>query len=308
MSKYIANDKKKQYLCSVYMATKLHIVSLAIARWISLWIVYPVCYYIVRYRRKVVRKNLCLAFPQKSKHDIQQLEKRFYRNFAQMIGEVIVSARFSQVELLEYITYRNPEVVEKQCKAHNGCFLMLGHFINWEWQAITGAFLTRNGQEFGVVYKQQKNAFFDKLIHRLRERCGGFLIEMRQLLRVIVQRKNAATPIPTFYAMLADQRPRIKTTRHWTTFLGIETDMLMGTEQLAIKYQFPVYYTYIRYLANGTCEMTFEPLYIPEQDTNIPHGTITERFARLLEKNVLEMPDRWLWTHNRFSHRKPTEE
>ncbi len=290
------------------MAAKKHTVSLAIARWIARWIIYPLYYYIIRYRRKVVQKNLCLAFPQKSKQDIIALEKQFYRNFAQMIIEVIVGARFSQEDMLQFITFQNYEPMQAQCEAHKGCFIMLGHFINWEWQSIAGAFFTHHGQEFGIIYKQLKNDFFNKLLHHLRKHNGGILIEKNQLLRTIVHRKNAENPTPTYYAMLADQRPRVTTRRHWTTFLGIETDMLMGTEQLALKYHFPVYYAYVRYLEDGTCEMTLEPIYLPEQENDIASGTITERFARILEKNVLEIPDRWLWTHNRFSHRKPTKE
>ncbi len=290
------------------MAAKPHTVRLAIAHWLSRWIVYPVCYYLIRYRRKVVRKNLCLAFLHKSEAEIATIERHFYRHFARMIGEIIVSARFNHEDMLQFITYRKAEEMRTQCEAHKGCFIILGHFINWEWQSITGAFLTRDGQEFGIVYKRLRNEFFDKLVYRLRERRGGFLIEMNQLLRVIVQRKNEATPTPTYYAMLADQRPRKRAKPLWTTLLGIETDVLMGTEQLALKYRFPVYYAYIRYLADGRCEMTFEPLYIPEQETHIAIGEITERFTRILEKNILEIPERWLWTHNRFSHRKPKEE
>ena len=33
------------------------------------WLIYPLMYYVVRYRRKMVRKNLRLSFPEKSKDE-----------------------------------------------------------------------------------------------------------------------------------------------------------------------------------------------------------------------------------------------
>ncbi len=289
------------------MAAKKHTISLAIAHWVARWALYPMCYYVVRYRKKVVHKNLCKAFPQKTKQDIRQLEKSFYRNFARMIMEIIVGRRFTPEDILQFITYHNVPAMEAQCKAHNGAFVMLGHFINWEWISTLATPLSTNGLEFGIVYRRLTNAFFDRLMIRLRGQRGGFLIEMNRLLRVIVERKNATQPMPTYYAMLADQRPRLRTKPYWTTLLGIETDVLMGTEQLALKYQYPVYYAYIRILPNGHYDVTFEPLYIPQNEGTLPAGEITERYTRILEKNIREIPDRWLWTHNRFSHRKPTK-
>ena len=35
-------------------------------------------YHVVRYRRKLVRKNLTRAYPTKTKKEIKQIEKKFY--------------------------------------------------------------------------------------------------------------------------------------------------------------------------------------------------------------------------------------
>ena len=44
-------------------------------------LIYPLVYYIVGYRREVVRKNLESSFPEKSEKEIREIEKRFYRHF-----------------------------------------------------------------------------------------------------------------------------------------------------------------------------------------------------------------------------------
>ncbi len=290
------------------MAAKPHTISLTIAHGFARWILYPLCYYIIRYRRRVVHKNLTMAFPNKSSQEIQHIEKSFYRHFSNMIMEILIGGRFTQEDILQFFTCHQMEEMEAQCRAHNGCFIMMGHFINWEWQSIVAVPLTKTGLDCGIIYKKLYNPFFDHLMKRLRERRGGFFIEMNRLLRIIVERKKTDKPIPTYYAMLADQRPNAKAKAYWTNLLGIETDVYIGTEQLALKYQLPVYYAYIRILPNGHYDVTFESLYIPQQETALPSGEITERFTNILERNIQEVPDRWLWTHNRFSHRKPTNE
>ena len=41
----------------------------------------PLLYYIIRYRRGVVRHNLTSAFPEKSPEEIKAIEKKFYHWF-----------------------------------------------------------------------------------------------------------------------------------------------------------------------------------------------------------------------------------
>ena len=42
-----------------------------------------VLYYVIPYRRQIVRKNLTESFPEKSEQEILQIEKNFYRYFTQ---------------------------------------------------------------------------------------------------------------------------------------------------------------------------------------------------------------------------------
>jgi KDO2-lipid IV(A) lauroyltransferase len=44
-------------------------------------------YHIVRYRRKIVRKNLSASFPEKSLTEIKKIERQFYHWFCDYIFE-----------------------------------------------------------------------------------------------------------------------------------------------------------------------------------------------------------------------------
>ncbi|HSA04669.1 MAG TPA: acetyltransferase, partial [Tenuifilaceae bacterium] len=45
-------------------------------------------YYIFKYRKKTVRKNLKKSFPEKSKEELRKIEVRFYRHFCDLFVEV----------------------------------------------------------------------------------------------------------------------------------------------------------------------------------------------------------------------------
>ena len=42
---------------------------------------YYIVYYVVKYRRRLVRKNLTESFPEKSEQEIIKIEKKFYHYF-----------------------------------------------------------------------------------------------------------------------------------------------------------------------------------------------------------------------------------
>ena len=62
----------------------------------------------LRYRRKIVRKNLVASFPKKSLKQIRSIERRFYRNFLDQILESLKVASMSErwierhVEIVNY--------------------------------------------------------------------------------------------------------------------------------------------------------------------------------------------------------------
>ncbi len=54
-------------------------------------LVYYLLYYVLGYRKKVVRGNLSLAFPEKDPAELRKIEKRSYRHFVDVFFEMIKS-------------------------------------------------------------------------------------------------------------------------------------------------------------------------------------------------------------------------
>ena len=93
-------------------------------------ILYFIVYYIVRYRRKIVRKNLYNSFPEKSERQIVKIEKEFYHHLCDCYFEAVKLLSISEEEMKRRMKFVNPEIIERLTASGNSCILGLGHFAN----------------------------------------------------------------------------------------------------------------------------------------------------------------------------------
>ena len=260
-------------------------------------LVYPLMYHVVRYRRAVVAKNLRMSFPDKSAKQRRDLERQFYRRFASTIMEIIYGYRISDEEMRERFVFENVEMVEELAHKNKGVFFMLGHLGNWEWIADIGKRYTDTSIKEYNVYRQQKSPSADQAMLALRlKRGGGGCIEKKQLLRQLVAMRHADHPITI--GLISDQKPSPRNAHVWTTFLNQETAFLDGGEVLARKFGYAVTYVHVESPKRGYYRARFEVITDNPAATNPTE--ITLAYARLLEQNILESPELWLWTHNRW--------
>lgn len=258
-------------------------------------LLYPLLYYIARYRRAVVAKNLRLAFPEKSDAERTRIAKTFYRRFCYMFVESIYGYRCSDEEMRQRVVFENMEEVNRLVDAAGGGIFMLAHMGNWEWLASVQQWLTPGVKEVNV-YRRLKNRAMDRLMLDLRAKRGGVCVEKQRILREMVRYRAEKQPVTI--GLLSDQKPRPEVTRTWTTFLHQETGFLDGGEVLGKKFGYPVFYAYITSAERGAYHVQMQPIAAQPQET--AEEEITEAYARALEKNIYEQPELWLWSHNRF--------
>lgn len=252
-------------------------------------------YHVVRYRRKMTDRNLALAFPEKSEAERRQLAKAFYHQFCDTIVESIYGYRCSNEEMRRRVVFEHMDEVNRLIDAAGGGILMLAHFGNWEWMASIQQWVSEGVTELNV-YRRLKNAGMDKLMLALRGKRGGACVEKQRILREMVRYRAEKKPVTV--GLLSDQKPRPEVTRTWVEFLHQETGFLDGGEVLAKKFGYPVFYLYITRTARGYYHVDMRTLAAQPKDT--AEGEITKAYAKVLEENIHEQPELWLWTHNRF--------
>ena len=272
------------------------LLPLSVLYMISDVMLYPIVYYVARYRLKVVRKNLRNSFPDKSHDELKNIEKKFYHHFADLIVEVVYGYRVGDEEMRERVVFENVDLVEDLASKTHGVIAYLGHMGNWEWLVdLNKRFVNPAMVEYNV-YRQLKNPASDKMMLELRSKRGGECIEKNQLLRKLVLLRRADHPF--VIGMLSDQKPSKRSSYAWTQFLNQETAFLDGSEVLAHKFGFSAVYAHIWSTKRGYYRIRFEQ--ITDDPSKMQPKEMTKRYAELLEQNICAHPEQWLWTHNRW--------
>lgn len=262
-------------------------------------IMYFMIYYVAGYRKKVVRRNLINSFPDYSAEKIISIEKKFYRYFADLMVEIIRQLNAPALDMQKRMVLENLELINEQAARGQSVMLMYAHYGNWEWSSTLCLSLPDHYKAF-PVYRKLKNTHFDQLMIKLRNRYGAESIEKDNLVRKIWQIKQ--TGESGIFGMISDQTPRWKNIRYWMTFLNQDTPVFLGTEQLAKKYNYPVFYLDIQPVKRGYYKANIIPITLDPANTE--EFEITTKFMRILEERINERPEYWLWTHKRWKHKK----
>jgi len=258
------------------------------ATWLA-WRVFP-------YRERVVRENLTRAFPEFDEARLRAVMHDYYLGFAQMFVEIIKSATMTPGEFLQRVEIRDLELPLAHLKDGQPVLLVAAHQCNWEWMLL--ALSLRLGYPLDAAYKPLVDSWAERAMKKLRTRFGSRLVPAKDLLADIIRRRDVVRAI----AMVADQEPTNSETKHWTRFLNRDTAFYLGPEEITRVTRFPVFFIRMRRLARGRYEMHFHPL--ADGGESLPAGTLTERYARLVEEQIRAAPPDWPWSYKRWRLKK----
>jgi len=255
-----------------------------------------VFYYVTGYRKKVVFSNLRNSFPDKSEQEIESLGKQFYRHFTDLIVESLSIFSISKREASERMKFVNPEIFDTHFREGRNVIIAGCHLNNWELFAVAVDDALKHATI--ALYKPLNNHFFDEKMRISRGKYGLRMISIRKASEVFTMFTNE--PVAVIFG--TDQSPSNPRRGYWTKFLNQDTLVLFGTEKYAQLYNCPVYYGSIHKVKRGFYEVRFA--LITDNPRACAYGEITQGHTRMLEKDILENPQYWLWTHRRWKHKK----
>ena len=234
---------------------------------------------------------MSLALPDKNEDEIDSHVVQFYHNFFAIVFETIKLLTISQDEVRKRMSKGDMSALEDYKKAGKSVVLAIGHVGNWELGAA--AYAIEDYPHVKGVYKVQSNKFFDDLMIRIRTRFGGGVYPMEETMERIRENIGNQTAI----GLLADQYTPNRNAP-MLNFLGRQTPVLTSAEMISKRFDFPVVYLRFMRLGRGRYEMSCEVLADKPQETK--KYEITHKYFRLVEQDIYEQPDNWLWTHDRW--------
>lgn len=256
---------------------------------------YLIVYYLIKYRRGVVRKNLINSFPEKSEKEIVRIEKKYYHSLCDVSVESFKTLHISDKEMRRRVDVQGTDLVEAAASRGKSVILLLGHCGCWEWvQEITVRY--KAPRISGEIYKHISDPFVQEVMDTIRHRWNTVLIEMRQTMRTLVRMQQAGEPY--IIGFISDQRA-YSPNKRWMTFMNQHTDYLSGGEELAVRIGAEILFLDVERTKRGHYRMTFRKVEPEDMTIEAPY---TQTFYRMLETSIRRQPEIWLWSHDRWKN------
>ncbi len=258
--------------------------------------VHILLYHVIGYRKKVVRNNLSLAFPEKSDEERLLIEKEFYKHFCDMFLEMIKTLGITNKQMKKRYVFTNVEVMQKLESEGKNIMIMMPHYASWEWVFSLNSMVKSKAY---AIYQPIQNKYFDRLVRNIRSKYGTTLIKTYESRNIIAAAKETNELITV--GIISDQSPMLQRARHWAKFMDVLVPIHVGAEELCKSHGMIPVYLKVKKVGRGYYQATFKIL--TENPSAIANYEISEAFMKETEKSIREAPEYYFWTHKRWKHK-----
>ena len=260
---------------------------------------YVLVYYVFKYRRKIVRGNIKIAFPEKTAAEITRIEKDFYKAFCDNFTEIIKFISVSKEEIARRFK-GEPEKINELIEQGYKVQVHSGHFFSWEFCNM--GYSPNIRHPFLTVYMQIENKVFERLFLYIRERFGTKMLAAGEF-------KTAFAPYRKqnyCLVLIADQNPPHASVGFWTEFFGQKIPFPKGPEKGAQFNNTAILMANMVRVKRGYYSSELKLL--TTDPRSMPEGEITKQMVRFIEETIRKNPSNYLWSHRRFKWKYNEEE
>ena len=211
-------------------------------------------------------------------------------NYGRILAEYPYLKIFKKNELNEFIEVNGLEILNEIKKNNKQVVFISGHFNNFELMAMQ---IENFGINLAAIYRPLNNFFLNNYMEKIRKKhiCKKQIKKGKTGTRELIKLFKDGYSI----ALMIDQRVsegiEVK-------FFNRECSTTTIPAQLAKKYGCEIVPVYICRKNNIKFKINFEkPLKFEKNETQ---EKITLELNKILEKMILNNPDQWIWSHNRW--------
>ncbi|WP_326983772.1 lysophospholipid acyltransferase family protein [Chryseobacterium sp. MYb264] len=252
-------------------------------------------YYFVGYRKNVITQNLKNSFPHKSDEEIEEIKKKFYRNFSDYLVETVKSFSISETESRVRMQHINQELFQEAKEEGKNVIMLAGHVFNWEW---INAFAKVIPQDHcHPVYRKVNSDFWENQMKKVRNKFGNEALEANEVIRNILRNKNNGS---SAYMFVADQTPHFASVTYGLEFLNQRTPVFLGYDKLATRLDLAFIYCEMKKVKRGFYQVNYHRIY-PDGE-KFEEYEVVKKFHKLLENTLNKRPDNYLWSHRKWKY------
>lgn len=246
-------------------------------------------------------RQLRASFPNKSETELVEICSRFYRHLAEMIVETLSLAGMNDKKRRRATEFNLTENFHEEIAGRN-VVVLTSHYGFWE--IALNLYLVTPNHHLVVAYRPLKSRIMGKLYHRLRNNSSVDVVASKQFMRHYIANRNGINGKNLVVGLISDQNCPVTKGCCWHDFLNHDSIFFDGGEQLAMKFNLPVYYLELERIEAGRYRHNYTLIYDGKEAVK-PHE-ITERYVRCLERTIEAKPEYWMWSHRRWKNR-PTD-
>ncbi len=250
---------------------------------------------VARYRVKVARANLKIAFPRKTDQEREVILGDYYSYLADLICEILHAGSMGRKEFGVRCEFKNKDAIYKPWSEGKSVILMALHQGNWEWMLNSVA--TTIDLPMEVIYKPLHNEGFDKYIHETRTKFGAKMVAHKRAVPHFMRKKEQY-----FLVLLSDQAPLRNRKKVWSTMFGVDTAFPLGADFFAKRSNAVVVYAQPKRIKRGVYEVEVTTMIEPPYAGS--ENEVIDAYAKKAEAAISIQPETWLWSNRRWRYTK----
>ncbi len=245
--------------------------------------------------KNLIKKNIKIGLGDIDENQEKKIINGMWSNIGRTFAEYVFLKDFK----LNKTDFSNIKIIGSEYlneikKSNKSVIFYSAHLANFELMAME---IEKSGIKTAAIYRPLNNIFLNPLMEYLRMKyiCPNQIPKGRAGMREIINKINNNYSI----ALMVDQRvgegPRIN-------FFNQPAQTTTIPAQLALKYGCKLVPIYLKRMDGASFEMTVHQPYEisktgdDDQDTK----NITLKINQIIEKMIVENPEQWLWSHNRW--------
>jgi KDO2-lipid IV(A) lauroyltransferase len=240
--------------------------------------------------KKIIKTNILKAIPNLDQNDVKRIVHKMWSNYGRILSEYIFIKDFRSGNLKNNLQIEGQEILDKIKENNEPVIFVSGHFNNFELMAMH---IEKSGINLAAIYRPLNNKFLNAVMEKIRKKyiCKNQIKKgisgTKQLLTFF---KNGSS-----IALMIDQRVSQGIKSNFFKHEALTTTI---PAQFVKKFNCKIIPIYIERVKDINFKLTIHRPLEYSNDESIE--SITLDLNILLEKMILQNPEQWIWSHNRW--------
>jgi KDO2-lipid IV(A) lauroyltransferase len=252
--------------------------------------------------RRTGRRNLELAFPDKTEDERDELIRGCFQSLGRQLGVFSKFAKSPVEDLYKIFKITGLEHYEKLKAENKGVVFFTAHLGAWELLPLCSSL---RGNPLNVVVRRLDNPKIEELVEKIRARWGNQTLDKlsagRQMIKVL--RSGEALGLLTDLNVVMEEAI-------FVDFFGVPAATNFMVAKLALRTKAPImpmFAPWDRKLQKFDLQVSPPVEFEVTGDEEADVLNLTRELSRITEEKIKSYPDQWLWIHKRWKTRPPGE-